>query len=150
MEIKKDYDFNDLKNECYSGAENTLEIIEKYGLEQEFMEFLDEYFNGTPVWFEQVNDLLRFEDDVVFENIGLVENEDEIIDNLLDLIDEKFDDVIENINEIISEYDFRDFGVVIKDSENVGYDKIAYINQENSTCYCFKLDEQGRIIEIFY
>ena len=98
MEIKKDYDFNDLKNECYSGAENTLEIIEKYGLEQDFMEFLEEYFNGTPVWFEQVNDLLRFEDDVVFENIGLVENEDEIIDNLLDLIDEKFDDVIENIN----------------------------------------------------
>lgn len=150
MEIKKDYDFNDLKNECYSGAENTLEIIEKYGLEQEFMEFLDEYFNGTPVWFEQVNDLLRFEDDVVFENIGLVENEDEIIDNLLDLIDEKFDYVIENINEIISEYDFKNCGVVIKDSENNGYDKIAYINQENSTCYCFKLDEQGRIIEIFY
>ena len=150
MEIKKDYDFNDLKNECYSGAENTLEIIEKYGLEQEFMEFLEEYFNGTPVWFEQVNDLLRFEDDVVFENVGLVENEDEIIDNLLDLIDEKFDDVIENINEIISEYDFKNCGVVIKDSENMGYDKIAYINQENSTCYCFKLDEQGRIIEIFY
>lgn len=150
MEIKKDYDFNDLKNECYSGAENTLEIIEKYGLEQEFMEFLEEYYNGTPVWFEQVNDLLRFEDDLVFENIGLVENEDEIINNLLDLIDEKFDDVIENINEIISEYDFRNFGVVIKDSENNGYDKIAYINQENSTCYCFKLDEQGRIIEIFY
>ena len=150
MEIKKDYDFYDLKNECYSGAENTLEIIEKYGLEQEFMEFLEEYFNGTPVWFEQVNDLLRFEDDVVFENIGLVENEDEIIDNLLDLIDEKFDDVIENINEIISEYDFRDFGVIIKDSENAGYQKIAYINQENSTCYCFKLDEEGRIIEIFY
>lgn len=150
MEIKKDYDFNDLKNECYSGAENTLEIIEKYGLEQDFMEFLDEYFNGTPVWFEQVNDLLRFEDDLVFENIGLVENQDEIIDNLLDLIDEKFDDVIENINEIISEYDFKNCGVVIKDSENMGYDKIAYINQENSTCYCFKLDEQGRIIEIFY
>lgn len=150
MEIKKDYDFNDLKNECYSGAENTLEIIEKYGLEQDFMEFLEEYFNGTPVWFEQVNDLLRFEDDVVFENIGLIENEDEIIDNLLDLIDEKFDDVIENINEIISEYDFKNCGVVIKNSENVGYDKIAYINQENSTCYCFKLDEQGRIIEIFY
>lgn len=150
MEIKKDYDFNDLKNECYSGAENTLEIIEKYGLEQDFMEFLEEYFNGTPVWFEQVNDLLRFEDDVVFENIGLVENEDEIIDNLLDLIDEKFDDVIENINEIISEYDFKNCGVVIKDSEDMGYDKIAYINQENSTCYCFKLDEQGRIIEIFY
>ena len=150
MEIKKDYDFNDLKNECYSGAENTLEIIEKYGLEQDFMEFLEEYFNGTPVWFEQVNDLLRFEDDVVFENIGLVENEDEIIDNLLDLIDEKFDDVIENINEIISEYDFKNCGVVIKNSENLGYDKIAYINEENSTCYCFKLDEQGRIIEIFY
>ena len=139
-----------MKNQGYSAPENTLEIIEKYGLEQEFMEFLEEYYNGTPVWFEQVNDLLRFEDDLVFENIGLVENEDEIINNLLDLIDEKFDDVIENINEIISEYDFRNFGVVIKDSENNGYDKIAYINQENSTCYCFKLDEQGRIIEIFY
>lgn len=150
MEIKKDYDFNDLKNECYSGAENTLEIIEKYGLEQEFMEFLEEYYNGTPVWFEQVNDLLRFEDYLVFESIGLVENQDEIIDNLLDLIDEKFDDVIENIYEIIGEYDFRDFGVIIKNSENVGYDKIAYINQENSTCYCFKLDEEGKIIEIFY
>lgn len=150
MEIKKDYDFNDLKNECYSGAENTLEIIEKYGLVEDFMEFLEEYYNGTPVWFEQVNDLLRFEDYFVFESIGLVENQEEIIDNLLDLIDEKFDDVIENIYEIISEYDFKDFGVVIKDSENMGYDKIAYINQENSTCYCFKLDEEGKIIEIFY
>lgn len=79
MEIKNEYDFYDLQNACWSGAEDTLKIVEENDMEEELMNFLESYFGefGTPTMTE-VNDLLWFESDWIFEQIGLdTEEEDE-------------------------------------------------------------------------
>ena len=76
MEIKKYYNFDDLQNECWSGAEDTLDKIYSYDLEDEFMDWLEGYFEDIPTLTE-VNDLLRFDSEFVFECIGLNEEEDE-------------------------------------------------------------------------
>lgn len=59
-----------------------------------------------------------------------------ILENLKELIGEIFDE-----NRIICSFgDFEEKGeteVIVKDSENNGYDKIAYINRENSIQFLF-------------
>lgn len=72
----------------------------------------------------------------------------EILNNLKTLIGENFENVLDEIDMYISEEDTENNGVIIKDSENNGYDKIAYVDNENSTCYCFVL-ENGIITDIF-
>ena len=72
----------------------------------------------------------------------------EILNNLRTLIGEDFENVLDEIDMYISEEDTENNGVIIKDSENNGYDKIAYVDNENSTCYCFVL-ENGIITDIF-
>ena len=72
----------------------------------------------------------------------------EILNNLRTLIGENFENVLDDIDMYISEEDTENNGVIIKDSENNGYDKIAYVDIENSTCYCFVL-ENGIITDIF-
>lgn len=70
MEIKKEYDFEDLKNECWSGAIATLEKIEKEEKEDDFMNLLFECFVGVPS-ITEINDFLWFEDDYIFENLKI-------------------------------------------------------------------------------
>lgn len=59
-----------------------------------------------------------------------------VLENLKELIGKVFD-----VNEIICSFgDFKEEGeteVIIKDSENNGYDKIAYINSTKSTMFLF-------------
>ena len=80
MYIKQEMDFNDLMNNCWSGAIDTLETIEKHGKEDELMEHLKDifysYFDIVPTMTE-VNDYLRFEDEDIFEALGISESEDE-------------------------------------------------------------------------
>ena len=80
MYIKNDMDFNDLMNNCWSGAVNTLKTIEENGKEDELMAHLEEifnsYFNNIPTMTE-VNDYLWFEDEAIFEALGISETEDE-------------------------------------------------------------------------
>lgn len=77
MYIKEDYDFRDLQRKCWQGAEDTLKTIEEHDMEDEFMEFLEVYYEGEEPTIGQVNDLLWFEDDFIFEQIGLNLEEDE-------------------------------------------------------------------------
>lgn len=80
MYIKQDMDFNDLMNNCWSGAINTLKTIEEHDKEDELMEYLKEtfgfYFDNVPTMTE-VNDYLWFEDEAIFEALGISEIEDE-------------------------------------------------------------------------
>ena len=78
LKICKEYDFDDLKNNSWSGAIDTLETIEEHGMEDELMDFLEMYFadSETPTDTE-VNDLLWFESEWLFEQIGLNEDEEE-------------------------------------------------------------------------
>ena len=70
MEIKKDYGFYDLKDEVWQGAVDTLDRIENEGKQDELMEFLESYFVDIPTMTE-VNDLLWFESDYIFESLGM-------------------------------------------------------------------------------
>lgn len=77
MEIKNYYDFNDLVNACWGGAIDTLNTIEENGYEDELMNFLEGYYGDEIPTMTEVNDLLWFEDEWIFEQIGLDLNEDE-------------------------------------------------------------------------
>lgn len=70
MTIKKDYGFYDLKDEVWQGAVDTLDRIENEGKQDELMEFLENYFVDVPTMTE-VNDLLWFESDYIFESLGM-------------------------------------------------------------------------------
>lgn len=74
MEIKKDYDFEDLKRNSWSGAINTLEKIEENDKEEELMQLLEYTFEDVPSETE-VNDFLWFDDDFIFEELGIKEEE---------------------------------------------------------------------------
>ena len=71
MRIYKDYNFNDLMNSCWSGAIDTLKTIQENDKEEELMSFLSlDVFSETPDLTE-VNDLLWFEDEWIFEMLGI-------------------------------------------------------------------------------
>lgn len=80
MYIKQDMDFNDLINNCWSGAVDTLKTIEEHDKEDELMTHLEEifesYFDNVPTMTE-VNDYLWFEPETIFECLGISEMEDE-------------------------------------------------------------------------
>ena len=94
MYIKKDYDFYELLGACWSGAEDTLNTICEYDMEDEFMNWVELYFGDEIPTLTEINDLLRFESDWVFEQIGLEldEDEDEDDDEYWDDDDEDWDD----------------------------------------------------------
>lgn len=75
MKICREVDFYELKNHSWSGAIDTLNRIEEEGKEDELMDFLEECFTETPTDTE-VNDLLWFDDEYIFEVLG-IEDEDE-------------------------------------------------------------------------
>lgn len=74
MEIKKDYDFEDLKRNSWSGAINTLEKIEENEKEEELMQLLEYTFEDVPSETE-VNDFLWFDDNFIFEELGIKRRE---------------------------------------------------------------------------
>ena len=77
MYIKQDMDFNDLINNCWSGAIDTLKTIEEHDKEDELMAHLEEqWFDEVPAMTE-INDYLWFEDEAIFEALGIFESEDE-------------------------------------------------------------------------
>ena len=80
MYIKQDMDFNDLMNNCWSGAIDTLKTIEEHDKEDELIKHLEDifgaYFDNVPTLTE-VNDYLWFEDEAIFEALGISETEDE-------------------------------------------------------------------------
>ena len=80
MYIKQEMDFNDLMNNCWSGAIDTLNTINEWNKENELMNHLkdvfDFYFDNIPTMTE-VNDYLWFEDEAIFEALGISESENE-------------------------------------------------------------------------
>ena len=71
MYIKRDYNFNELFQNSWSGAIDTLKEIEKNDKENELMEFLEEIFEGDVPDETEVNDFLWFESDDIYEYLGI-------------------------------------------------------------------------------
>ena len=77
INVRKEMDFNDLANECWSGAEDTLARIAEEGKEEGLINLLNEYFycdnnsiDEAPTLTE-INDLLRFDSDWVLEQLNI-------------------------------------------------------------------------------
>lgn len=76
MYIKQDMDFNDLINNCWSGALDTLKTIEEHDKEDELMQLLEDAFEECPD-ITRINDYLWFSDEDIFECLGISETEEE-------------------------------------------------------------------------
>ena len=77
MYIKMNFDFSDLRRECWSGAEDTLQRISDYDKEIEFFQLLDElYYDECPTLTE-INDFLRFDDEYIYECLSIPTEEQE-------------------------------------------------------------------------
>lgn len=68
--IKKEYNFDDLYNNSWSGALYTLKEISRQDKEDELMYLIQESFSDIPTDTE-VNDFLWFEDEFIFEQLGI-------------------------------------------------------------------------------
>ena len=72
ISVKKELSFEDLKDECWSGAIDTLQKIEEEGKEDELIKLLLDIFADIPTETE-INDFLWFEDSYIYENLGIKE-----------------------------------------------------------------------------
>lgn len=77
MRIAKDVDFSDLMRECWSGAIETLETIQDHDKEDALMQLLEENFWDEVPTLTAINDLLWFDDEWVFEMLGINPNDDD-------------------------------------------------------------------------
>ena len=71
MLVAREYDFNDLYENSWSGAIFTLEIIIENDKEKELMEHLDMIFEGKIVDAVELNDYLWFESDYIFKILDI-------------------------------------------------------------------------------
>lgn len=71
IEIKRVVDFCDLYDLLWSGALDTLGKVEQEEKEDELMRLIDECFNNEAIDLVQLNDFLRFEQDFIFEQLGI-------------------------------------------------------------------------------
>lgn len=61
--------FSALQHNSWSGAIDTLAMIEKYGKQEELMEYLDNIFYDTIPTETELNDFLWFEPEMIFEDV---------------------------------------------------------------------------------
>ena len=72
--VKNDMDFNDLMNNCWSGAIDTLQRVEEEGKEEELIMLLEEVTDNPSM--TTINDILWFDDEFIFKNLGFIEEEE--------------------------------------------------------------------------
>lgn len=76
MEIKREFTFYDLMDECWEGAISTLDTIREHDKQGEFMQLLQNTFYDTPT-IEEVNDYLRYNYEDIYNDLGIEEEEEE-------------------------------------------------------------------------
>ena len=116
MWIKQDYNFRVLEKNCWGQATKILKEISDADKEDALMDYLEEIYYGEIPTLTEVNNLLAYDWERVFEDIRIV-SWDELSD-LVDskLIDSNIKDVEDSIDEMKSnpdDYDERD----IEDAE---------------------------------
>lgn len=77
LTIKKEIDFNDLKNMVWSGAVDTIQKIEDEQKQDSLMALLNEVFFERQPDITDVNDYLWFESDDIYEYLDISSDEDE-------------------------------------------------------------------------
>ena len=67
-----DFDFDGLMYHCWSGAIDTLKEIKMHGKEDEFMDYLwATFIDEEAVDMTELNDFIWFEDEIIFEDLGI-------------------------------------------------------------------------------
>ena len=78
MEIKQDMDFNDLRNNCWGQATKILEEIADADKEDDLMFFLEDYYADSEMpTLTEVNDILSFDWEWLYDCIGMSDNEED-------------------------------------------------------------------------
>lgn len=75
IEIKKEFDFYDLVENCWSGAIETLGAVERNDKEEDLMRLLSEVYCDEMPDLTEINDLLWFEDEWIFEMLDINEED---------------------------------------------------------------------------
>lgn len=131
MEIKQDMDFRDLERECWGQATKILEEISDADKEDALMSYLEEIFYDDIPTLTEVNDVLAYDWENVYEGIGMVQ-----WDDFKDLVNKKAIDKAEKvINEIEDKWEeFKDSDENKDDDGNTIYDDIEdWVNDEYSS-----------------
>lgn len=90
--VKMELSFEDLEKNCWSGAVDTLKTIREHDMEDTFMNFLLGVFcDGDYPTLTAINALLWFDDDFIFESLG-IDPDDEDDDDYEDEEDDDYDD----------------------------------------------------------
>lgn len=130
MEIKQDMDFRDLEKNCWGQAVDILKEISNADKEDALMNYLEEiYYDEIPTLTE-INDVLAYDWENVYKDIGIVQ-----WDEFKDLVDKKAIDKAEKvINEIEDKWEeFKDSDENKDDDGNTIYDDIEdWVNDEYS------------------
>ena len=71
LEVKAEFDEYELKEQLWSGAEDTMQRIIDEGKASTFFAILSDLYIDELPTLTQINDLLRFEEDQVFEWCGI-------------------------------------------------------------------------------
>lgn len=66
--------FTDLLDSCWSGAIDILEYIKEHGKEEELLALISELDMHD---LGEINDFLRFDDEYIFESLGITEEDEE-------------------------------------------------------------------------
>ena len=77
--VRKELDFDDIRRESWY-CDDVLETIENSDKEDEFMSHLEEIFfmNDSEIpTMTELNDYIRFESDMIYESLGMSDNEEE-------------------------------------------------------------------------
>ena len=77
MKVCKELDFSDLMRECWSGAIDTLETIAEHDKEDALMMLLEEIYCDEVPTMTEINDNLRFDDEYLFDSLGIDLEDDE-------------------------------------------------------------------------
>lgn len=71
------YDFSSLEYNCWSGAIDTLNRIREAEKEDEFMDYLEDVFCDEIPTMTELNDFIWFEDEMIYEDLGISDEDDE-------------------------------------------------------------------------
>lgn len=77
IEVKTEMSFYDLVNMVWSGAKDTIRNIEIYDKEDELMDLLNEVFYDTIPTDTEINDFLWFDDEFIYESLGIMQEEED-------------------------------------------------------------------------
>jgi hypothetical protein len=76
LEVKMEMNFEDLKNNCWSGALDRIKEIEEKGLEDVLMSYLEDIFYDSTPTMTEINDWLWFDaDDWILRNTEVEDKE---------------------------------------------------------------------------